>query len=142
MASKETQQIVDKLTVMDDTFFHKLAEDIGFCEELIQTVLGKKSIRLVEATAQKSLRNVKGRSVILDAYCIDTEKVNYDVEIQNKDDDDHQRRVRYNSSNMDTYIAEKGIKFGQVPDAYVIYISRNDFFWKRKDNVSCGSNFA
>ncbi len=46
MASKETQQIVDKLTVMDDTFFHKLAEDIGFCEELIQTVLGKKSIRL------------------------------------------------------------------------------------------------
>lgn len=112
--------------------FHKLAEDVGFCEELIQTVLGKKSIRLVEATAQKSLRNVKGRSVILDAYCIDTEKVNYDVEIQNKDDDDHQRRVRYNSSNMDTYIADKGIKFDKIPDAYVIYISKNDFFEKGK----------
>lgn len=27
MASKEIQQIVDKLTVIDDTFFHKLVED-------------------------------------------------------------------------------------------------------------------
>lgn len=75
---------------------------------------------------------MKGRSVILDASCIDTEEVNYDVEIQDKDNDDHQKRVRYNGSNMDTCVTEKGIKFGQVPDAYVIYISRNDFFGKGK----------
>lgn len=132
MASKETQEIVDKLTAMEDTFFHKLVEDSGFCEELIQTVTGKKSLRLVEATAQKSLRNIKGRSVVLDAYCIDTENDNYDVEVQKEDDDDHQRRARYNGSNMDTYMAEKGIKFGKIPDAYVIYISKKDFFGKGK----------
>ena len=132
MASKEIQELVAQLTVMDDTFFHKLVEDKDFCEELIQTVTGKKSIRLVEATAQKSLRNIKGRSVVLDAYCVDTEKVNYDLEIQKRDDDDHQKRVRYNSSNMDTYIAEKGIKFGEIPDSYVIFISKKDFFGKGK----------
>lgn len=132
MASKGIQEIVDQLTAMDDTFFHKLAEDKDFCEELIQTVTGKKSIRLVEATAQKSLRNIKGRSVVLDAYCVDTEKVNYDLEIQKKDDDDHQKRVRYNGSNMDTYIAEKGIKFEEIPDSYVIFISKKDFFKKGK----------
>lgn len=53
MASKETQQIVDNLTVMDDTFFHKLAEDMGFCEELIQTVLGNKNIRLHRSYCSK-----------------------------------------------------------------------------------------
>lgn len=132
MASKEIQEIVDRLTAMDDTFFHKLVEDKDFCEELIQTVTGKKSIRLVEATAQKSLRNIKGRSVVLDAYCVDTENDNYDLEIQKKDDDDHQRRVRYNGSNMDTYIAEKGIKFEEIPDSYVIFISKKDFFEKGK----------
>lgn len=84
MASKEIQEIVDRLTAMDDTFFHKLVEDKDFCEELIQTVTGKKSIRLVEATAQKSLRNIKGRSVVLDAYCVDTANDNYDLEIQKK----------------------------------------------------------
>lgn len=108
MASKETQEIVDRLTAMDDTFFHKLVEDKDFCEELIQTVTGKKSIRLLEATAQKSLRNIKGRSVVLDAYCVDTENDNYDLEIQKKDDDDHQKRVRYNGSNMDTLKEGKG----------------------------------
>ena len=66
MASKEIQEIVDQLTAMEDTFFHKLVEDRNFCEELIQTVTGKKSIRLVEATALKSLRNKKGRSVVLE----------------------------------------------------------------------------
>ena len=132
MASKEIQEIVDRLTAMEDTFFHKLVEDRDFCEELIQTVTGKKSIRLIEATAQKSLRNIKGRSVVLDAYCVDTDNNNFNLEIQKKDDDDHQRRVRYNGSNMDTYIAEKGIRFEQIPDSYVIYISKKDFFEKGK----------
>lgn len=104
MASKEIQEIVDQLTAMEDTFFHKLVEDRNFCEELIQTVTGKKGIHLVEATAQKSLRNIKGRSVVLDAYCVDTENSNFNLEIQKKDDDDHQRRARYNGSNMDTYV--------------------------------------
>lgn len=93
---------------------------------------GKKSIRLLEATAQKSLRNIKGRSVVLDAYCVDTENDNYDLEIQKKEDDDHQKRVRYNGSNMDTYIADKGIKFEEIPDSYVIFISKKDFFEKGK----------
>ncbi len=132
MAKRETQKLVDEMTAMDDTFFHKLVESKSFCEELIQTVLNKKCIRLIEVTPQKSLRNVKGRSVVLDVYCIDTEKASYDVEMQQKDDVDHQRRVRYNASNMDTYITDKGIKFEQVPDAYVIYISKNDFFEEGK----------
>ena len=67
-----------------------------------------------------------------DAYCVDTENDNYDLEIQKKEDDDHQKRVRYNGSNMDTYIADKGIKFEEIPDSYVIFISKKDFFEKGK----------
>ena len=33
---------------------------------------------------------------------------------------------------MDTYIADKGIKFEEIPDSYVIYISKKDFFEKGK----------
>lgn len=40
MADKtKTQKIVEELNIIDDTFFQKMAEDIGFCEELISTVL-------------------------------------------------------------------------------------------------------
>lgn len=66
--------------------------------------------------------------MVLDAHCVDISNNHFDLEMQRKDDDDHQKRVRYNSSNMDTYIAEKGTKFEQIPDIYVIYITKNDFF--------------
>lgn len=137
MTGKTVQEIIDNITVMDDTFFHKLVEDKGFCEELLQVVLGNPNIRLIEATAQKSLRNIRGRSVVLDAHCVDISDKHFDLEMQRKDDDDHQKRVRYNSSNMDTYIAEKGTKFEQIPDIYVIYITKNDFFLRRPDNIPC-----
>lgn len=67
---------------------------------------------------------------MLDAHCVDISNNHFDLEMQRKDDDDHQKRVRYNSSNMDTYIAEKGTKFEQIPDIYVIYITKNDFLAK------------
>lgn len=66
----------------------------------------------------------------------------FDLEMQYKDDDAHQKRVRYNSSNMDTYITEKGTKFEQLPDIYVIYISKNDFFWGRSDIIPCRPHSA
>ena len=38
MAEMTVQEIVDNMTVINDTFFHKLVEDKGFCEELLQVV--------------------------------------------------------------------------------------------------------
>lgn len=56
----------------------------------------------------------------------------YNVEIQKSDNDDHQRRVRYNGSNVDTYITEKGTKFKDLPELYIVYISNFDIFKKNR----------
>lgn len=130
---KRKEQIVEQLTPFDDTMFHKLAEDKGFCEEILQTVLNKKNITVISTQPQKSMRNVEGRSVVLDVYITDDIQVNYDVEMQKKDNDDHQKRVRYNLSNMDTFSAEKGSKFSSLPENYVIYITEKDFFHGNKN---------
>ena len=53
---------MDNMTVMDDTFFHKLVENKGFCEELLQVVLANPNFRPAEATARKNLWNARGRS--------------------------------------------------------------------------------
>ena len=42
------QEIVDKLAGIDDIFFFKLAEDKGFCEELLQVILENKNIKITE----------------------------------------------------------------------------------------------
>ncbi len=129
---KKLQDIVDQLTGMDDIFFHKLAEDKGFCEELIQVVLENKTLKVAEYTAQDSIRNIKGRSVVLDLKCVSADDKIINVEIQKENRDDHQRRVRYNAANIDTAESEKGVKFEELKDIYIIYISKFDLFGKDK----------
>ena len=82
MTGKTVQEILDNMTVMDDTFFHKLVEDKGFYEEQLQVVLANPNFRLVEATARKILRNAKGRSVVLDAHCMDMSDNHFDWQIK------------------------------------------------------------
>ena len=130
--SKETYEIVDKLRPIDDVFFTKLAEDREFCQEILQVILEMPELEVVEVFPQKQLRNVKGRSVIVDVLCKDAKERYFNIEVQKEDDDDHQRRVRYNGSNIETYITEKGISFEEMPDVYVVFISQFDYFKQGK----------
>lgn len=34
----KVQEIVQQLNIIDDTLFQKMAEDIGFCEEMLSTI--------------------------------------------------------------------------------------------------------
>ena len=98
----------------------------------MQVILNNRDLEVVEYTPQKSLRNIGAKSVVVDLLCEDAEKNFYNVEVQKSNDDDHQKRVRYNSSNIDTYIAEKGIKYKNLKGLYIIYISAFDIFGKGK----------
>lgn len=125
---EEKKEFISKMNVIDDGFFHKVAEDEGACEEIIRIILGKEDIRIVESQVQRFLRNLGNRSVILDALCQD-ERGNYlNIEIQKKDTEDHQRRVRLHGSNIDTLFTETASKFKELPDVYVIYICNFDIF--------------
>lgn len=129
---KKLQDIVEQLTGMDDIFFHKLAESKDFCEELIQVVLENKNFKIAEYAAQESIRNIKGRSVVLDLKCVSEDGKIINVEVQKENRDDHQKRVRYNAANIDTTESEKGVRFEELKDIYIIYISKFDLFGKGK----------
>jgi predicted transposase/invertase (TIGR01784 family) len=64
----------------------------------------------------------------LDLLCEDEDHSIIHAEVQKKDDDDHQRRMRFNISNIDTVFTEKGIKYEELPDVYAIFISKFDIF--------------
>ena len=125
--NKALEEIVSSLNIIDDTLFQKMAEDIGFCEELLSTVLEQKVI--VESVVQQnSIRNLQGRSVILDALCVLENGKRCTIEVQKANDDDHERRVRYNTSCITANITEPGIKFENVPDVISVFISKFDMF--------------
>lgn len=105
--STEQQALIKQLNVIDDVFFHKIAEDNAVCEEILRIILQKPKLRVIDAQAQRFLRNIGAHSVILDLLCEDEDGARINVEMQNTDDD-HVKRVRFNSSNIDTTFTEKG----------------------------------
>jgi predicted transposase/invertase (TIGR01784 family) len=129
---EEQKAFVSKLNVIDDIFFQKMADDKEVCEEMLQIILKNPKLKVVESQTQRYLRNMGTHSVILDLLCQD-EKGNYfNVEVQKADDDNHQKRVRFNHSNIDTIFVERGIKYKDLPDVYIIFISKFAPFGEEK----------
>lgn len=117
-----------KLNPIDDLMFRKMAEDKEFCQEILRVILEDDKLIVLESIPQWTGANLQGRSVILDAKCIDGSGTQIDIEVQKADDDDHQRRVRYNGAILTTNIADPGIKFEKVPNVCVVFISKFDIF--------------
>ena len=124
---EKVRKIAQQLNIIDDTMFQKMAEDAGFCEEMISTIL-QQAVTVKKVTPQNSIRNLQGRSVTLDALCVLENQKQCMVEVQKANDDDHQRRMRYNTSCITANITDPGLKFRQVPDVIGIYISKFDLF--------------
>ena len=117
---------------IDDVFFEVLAENIEVCQEILQTIIGDKDLVVLQSVVQKDLMNLYGRSVRLDALCTlgDGKKVN--IEVQRSDDDDHLRRVRFNSASITVRDSYTGEKFSDVEDLIIVFISERDFIGEGK----------
>lgn len=136
--STEQLALIKQLNVIDDVFFHKIAEDKAVCEEILRIILQKPKLKVIDVQTQRFLRNIGAHSVILDLLCEDEDGSQINVEMQKADDDDHVRRVRFNSSNIDTIFTEKGLDYKDFPDIYIIFISKFDVFQEGKTIYHAG----
>ena len=128
--AKANEELIEKIQMLrpiDDTFFEVLADDVEFCEEILQIILQDEKLKVLSVIVQKSVRNLVGRSVRVDALCqLGTgEKVN--IEVQRSDKDHHLKRIRYNASCITASETEPGERFENVPTVIMVYISEFDF---------------
>ncbi len=119
---------IQKFRPIDDTFFEVLAQDPRVCEEILRTVLEDPALEVMDVQTQRSIKNLYGRSVRLDALCRMGTGSFANVEVQRSDDDDHLKRVRYNAACITASTTDPGEKFEQVPTVYAVYISEFDPF--------------
>ena len=124
----EVESIVARLRAIDDIMFRKLCENIAFVEEILRVILEDDKITVVEVIPQDSIQNLRGRSVVLDAYCKLGNGSYCNVEVQRSDSDDHFRRVRYHAACITANVVDPGEQFEQVDDLVVVYISEFDPF--------------
>lgn len=131
MNKRKAEEIALSLNIIDDTLFQKMAEDQGFCQELLSTVL-EQEVKVESMIPQSSIKNLQGRSVVLDALCVLENGKRCNVEVQKANDDNHEKRVRYHTSCITANITDPGSKFEKVPDVIGIFISKFDLFKKEK----------
>lgn len=115
------------LRYMDDDFMTVcLADNFEGVELILRIVLGREDIRIKSVRTQEPLKNLQGRSAILDVHAVDSTDKEFDVEIQRKDAGAGAKRARHNSSLLDAHILKSGDDTEDIPDSYVIFITEND----------------
>lgn len=129
--SSNAKETVMKLRPIDDALFEKLMEDRAVCEEILRVILEDDKLVVNSVIPQNSIKNLQGRSVRLDAYCVLGDGTSVNIEVQKHDSQmDHFRRVRYNASCITANITAPGETFRNVLNVMVVYISETDLFQK------------
>ena len=126
MDALEKKKILASLTLMDDLFMQVVLEEQACTEYILQTILGKSSLKLKEQRLQKRLPNLHGRALVLDCLCTDEKGLLYNIEVQNSSAGAIPKRARYHAALMDTHTLKKGEKFSKLPESYVIFITDKD----------------
>ena len=88
--------------------------------------MGRQDITVKSVRTQEPMKNLQGRSAILDVHAVDSTKKEFDIEIQRKDSGAGAKRARHNSSLLDAHILKAGDDTEDIPDSYVIFITEND----------------
>ena len=126
------KEYIKKLNPIDDIIFRKMAENKEFCEEILRVFLQDSYLKVLNNKSQYAITNIDRRSVILDAYCELRDGKRVNIEVQNADNVNHQKRVRYYSSVLTTSLMKKGENFDNVPEVCMIYICNFDVFRENK----------
>lgn len=126
--SDDVLEVVKKLRPIDDACFEVIADDIAFCQEMLRIILSDGKLIVKDVVVQKSIKNIYGRSVRLDALCTLGNGKKCNIEVQRTDNDDHLRRVRFNAASIAVKDSEVKQKFYEIEDIIVVYISEFDIF--------------
>jgi len=130
---QEDLQRLRGFCLMDDDFLTKCFEGNTECIELVlQIVLDKPDLKVVDVRTQVFVENLLNRSVRLDVLATDSAGQKFNIEIQRADKGAGRKRARYNSSMMDANLLEKGEDFDDLPETYVVFITENDVMGKGK----------
>ena len=127
----EDLQRLKHFRLLDDDFLTKCFDEDTACIELVlQIILEKPDLKVLDVHTQVFVENLLNRSVRLDILATDSTGRKLNVEVQRSDKGTGRKRARYNSSMMDINTLQKGDDFDKLPETWVIFITENDVMGK------------
>lgn len=118
--------LLKNFTIMNDVFMRNVFKDQDCTEYVLQVIMEKRDLKIQEQVIQKDYKNLQGRSAILDCVALDANEKQYNVEIQQDNEGASPKRARYHSGLMDMNTLRAGQDFEELPESYVIFITRDD----------------
>ena len=74
--------ILKDLTIMSDIFMRNVLKKRECLEYVLQVIMEKRDLRVIDLVLQKDYKNLQGRSAILDCVARDSEGRLFEIEIQ------------------------------------------------------------
>lgn len=118
--------VLKELTIMSDMFMRVVLKDARCTEYILQVIMQRKDLHVIDQDLQDDYKNLQGRSAILDCVVRDADGKIFDVEIQQDAEGASPKRARYHSGLMDMNILDAGQNFDELPETYVIFITDKD----------------
>lgn len=124
----------EELKFQDDFMFGKVMEDMELSRELLQCLLQKPVGELTMVQTQREFGFVAdGKPIRLDVYCIDSNNVVYDAEMENlnhKSVKSHElpKRSRYYQASIDIDQMDKSDSYAKLPESNIMFICTFDPF--------------
>ena len=120
------QSVLKELTIFHDIFMRNVFKQKECTEYVLQIIMNKKDLKIIDQVIQMDYKNLQGRSAIMDCVALDNEGKKYDIEIQQAGEKADPKRARYYSGLMDMNTIDPGEDFTNLPESYVVFITRDD----------------
>ncbi len=124
----QEQSKLEKLTMKDNFMFGAVMADPENCRPFLEMVLGIRIKKLTVSTEKSLVYHPEYKGVRLDVEASDEKNTCYNVEMQVIQKPYLERRARYYHGQIDMELLRTGKGYGNLPDAYVIFICDFDPF--------------
>ena len=106
---------------MSDVFMRNVFKKRECTEYVLQVIMDKKDLKVIDQVLQKDYKNLQGRSAILDCVARDSEGKQMDVEIQQDNEGASPKRYGLPIYHIDRKIEEVSENFKD--EAHIIYVN-------------------
>lgn len=125
-----------RLNLSDFALFLSVMKVRQAYEDVLSIILEEPNLTLREVKVEQVILNKSGkRAIRLDAWALDENNRQFDVEMQNDSDaDDIRRRARFYQGLIDTPVLKSGknIRYRYLPSTVIIFITQEDIFGKNR----------
>lgn len=126
------QKKYEELSFTDDFMFSKvLQNNPELCKEIIELIIEKQISKISYPEKQKAIDITSdGKGVRFDIYVEDEQNTVYDVEMQTANTGNLSKRSRYYQGMIDLNSIERGARYSELRNSYIIFICMFDPFSK------------